>query len=244
MSSAGKENIIALNPVQLSPAAKLHESPHGVSFDVLIKPASACKKLVNMYSPSPSKDFDEKLRSAEKRREHMDLETQEKTRLKREKMEAAKCHVLNSIENHQKQIIAKVHKKELTVEECKINKKKELEEKRIAREQRAEEAKKIHEENLESKKKIAEIGLSQRKVADELREANRQAIADKAKKVLIKVDTTLAAQKKKYAELDEKIRTNLQNAAENRNKQLTSIKEKCGKHVIDAKTRAHLKERN
>jgi len=241
----GKENI-ALSPFQLSPAPKVCQSPHGVAYDILIKPASA-KKLVTVVNTPPSKDPTDKLKSAEKRKEHMDFEAQEKNRQRHEKLKAAKCHVLASIENHQKQTIAKVQKKEETTEELKLRKEKELEDKRLAREQRAQEARKIYEENLESKRKSTiEAGLSKCKLAEELREANLQAIADKAKKDLMKVDNTLAAQKKKQEELDEKIRQDLLNKEEIRLKHLSSIKETCGNHVKDAKNRANmcLKERN
>jgi len=243
----GKENIV-LSPFQLSPAPNVYQSPHGsgLAYDFLIKPASA-KKLVTVPQTSPFKDPNEKLRSAEKRKEHMEAEAEEKKRQRHEKLKAAKCHVLESIENHQKQTKSKIQKKEETTEELKLRKEKELEDKRLAREQRALEARKIHEENVESKKsKSIEVGLSKIKIAEELREANLQAIAEKAKKDLMKVDSTLAAQKKKKEELDEKIRQDLMNKEEIRLKHLSSIKETCGNHVKDAKNRANmsLKERN
>jgi len=247
MSTPNKENIVVLNPVHLSPAIKVQESPHGVcvAYDVLLKPASANKKVVSLYTPSPSKkDCSEKRRSAEKRKEELVLETQEKMRIKHEKLKAAKCQVLESIENHQRQTIEQLQKKEMTAEECKINKQRELEEKRIAREQRAEEARKIHEEMLEGKRKLAEQQLAQLKLAEELREANRQAIAEKGKKEVEKAFSTVAAQKKKLADLDAQIQIDLDNAEKNRMKQLNSIKVKCGNHVQDAKNRALLKEKN
>jgi len=243
VATPNKENIVALNPVYLSPA-NVQQSPHGLAFDVLIKPASANKKLVSLYSPSPSKDCSEKLRSAEKRLEHMQIETQEKLRQKHEKLKAAKCHVLESIENHQRQTIESLQKKELTAEECKINKQKELEEKRVARELRAQEAKKLAEANIENKRKLAEQQLAQLKLAEEMREANRLAIAEKGKKEVEKAKTTVAAQKEKLVELDKQIQIDLQNAEMKRMKQLNCIKEKCANHVQDAKNRAMLKERN
>lgn len=241
----GKENIITLNPVQLSPAS-VHQSPHGngLAFDVLLKPASASKKLVTMYTPSPTKDCTKKLEAVEMRKRSLDLENQEKLRQKGEKIKAAKCHVLESIENLKIQTSAKLEKKVLTTEECLNNKKKELEEKRLAREQRALIAKKLKEENLENKKKIAESQLPKLSKADELREANRQQIAEKAKKEVVKVDNVLEAQRKKKMDLDEKINQDLLLAEQKRLKQLNEIKEKCGSHVQDAKTRASLKERN
>merc|ERR1711962_849340 len=37
----GKENLAILSPLKLSPAPNVHQSPHGLAFDVLIKPPSA-----------------------------------------------------------------------------------------------------------------------------------------------------------------------------------------------------------
>merc|ERR1712193_509140 len=110
-------------------------------------------------------------------------EEQEKTKLRELKLKAAKCLVLSSVENHQKQTLAKVQKKEETTEEIKMRKEKELAEKKLAREFRAQEARKIVNENLEKKKHTTiEVGLSKIKIAEELREANIQAKAEKAKK--------------------------------------------------------------
>lgn len=238
-----KENVVALNPVVLS-NENFTQSPTGAYYDVLIKPAKPCagrKVLASLYStPTHPKDVNEKLKSAEERKKNLDLESQEKWNQKNEKIEAAKSYVRESIENHHKKTIEKVQKKELTSEEILINQKKELEDKRLTRALRAQEAKQIAEENKEKKRKQAETQLAQLKIAEELREANRQAVIDKAKEDLSRVENTRAAQEKKKAELDEKVRTSLLHAEENRLKQLSSIKEKCGNHVKDAKTRAQL----
>lgn len=236
--SRGKENVAVLSPLQLSSAPNLHQSPHGLAYDVLIKPPSAAKKVVTTRS-SPLVDVNEKLRLAERRKEGMKKEEQEKTKLRELKLKAAKCLVLSSVENHQKQTLAKVQKKEETTEEIKMRKEKELEEKKLAREFRAQEARKIVNENLEKKKHTTiEVGLSKIKIAEELREANIQAKAEKAKKELDKVDSGLAALKKKRDELDENIKQDLLNKEETRLKLLSNVKETCGNHVKEAKNRA------
>lgn len=242
MRGTGKENTAVLSPLQLSPAPNVHQSPHGLAFDVLIKPPSAKKVLTARSSPSPLSSFDlnKKLQTVEKNKEEMKKEEEEKRRLKKEKMRTAKCNVLSSIENYQKQTLAKVIKKEETTEEMKQRKERELEEKKLARQLRAEEARKAHNESLEIKKSSIETALSKIKLAEELREANLQAKAEKAKKDLIKVDNGLAALKKKREELDENIKQDLLNKEETRLKLLSSVKETCGNHVKEAKNRAIL----
>merc|ERR1719466_12087 len=138
----------------------------------LIKPPSAKKVLTARSSPSPmsSVDLNKKLQTVEKNKEEMKKEEEEKRRLKKEKMRTAKCNVLSSIENHQKQTLAKVIKKEETTEEMKQRKERELEEKKLARQLRAEEARKAHNESLEIKKSSIETALSKIKLAEELRE--------------------------------------------------------------------------
>jgi len=236
----GKENLAVLSPLKLSPAPNVHQSPHGLAFDVLIKPPSAKKVLATRSSPSMTSNLSKKLEVVEKNREEMKKEEEEKKRQREEKLKSAKCNVLSSIENHQKQTLAKVIKKEETSEEMKQRKEKELEGKKVARMMRAEEAKKAVNESLEMKKYSVETALSKIKLAEELREANLQAKADKAKKDLIKVDNTVAAMKKKREELDENIKLDLQNKEATRLKLLSNVKETCGNHVKEAKNRAIL----
>jgi len=236
----GKENLAVLSPLKLSPAPNVHQSPHGLAFDVLIKPPSAKKVLATRSSPSTTSNLNKKLEVVEKNREEMKKEEEEKKRQREEKLKSAKCNVLSSIENHQKQTLAKVIKKEETSEEMKLRKEKELEGKKVARMMRAEEAKKAVNESLEMKKYSVETALSKIKLAEELREANLQAKADKAKKDLIKVDNTVAAMKKKREELDENIKLDLQNKEATRLKLLSNVKETCGNHVKEAKNRAIL----
>jgi len=236
----GKENVAVLSPVPISPVPNVHQSPHGLAFDVLIKPPSAKKVLPARSSPSPLSNLNKKLQMVEKNKEEMKKEEEEKHRLRQEKLRNAKCNVLSSIENHQKQTLAKVNKKEETTEELKQRKERELEEKKLARKLRAEEARKAHIESLEVKKYAIETALSKIKLAEELREANLQAKAEKAKKDLMKVDTGLAALKKKREDLDENIRKDLLTKEETRLKLLSSVKESCGNHVKEAKNRATL----
>jgi len=236
----GKENVAVLSPLKLSPVPNVHQSPHGLAFDVLIKPPSAKKILTARSSPSPMSDLTKKLKVVEKNKEEMKKEEEEKKRLRQEKLKTAKCNVLSSIENYQKQTLAKVIRKEETTEEIKQRKEKELEEKKLARKLRAEEARKAHNESLEVKKCSIETALSKIKLAEELREANLQAKAEKAKKDLIKVDNGLAALKKKREELDENIKKDLLIKEETRLKLLSSVKESCGNHVKEAKSRAVL----
>jgi len=235
-----KENLAILSPLKLSPAPNVHQSPHGLAFDVLIKPPSAKKVLTARSSPSTTSNLTKKLELVEKNREEMKREEEEKKRQREEKLKSAKCNVLSSIENHQKQTLAKVIRKEETSEEMKQRREKELEEKKLARMMRAEEARKAHNDSLEMKKYSIETALSKIKLAEELREANIQAKAEKAKKDLIKVDNGLAALKKKREELDENIKLDLQNKEATRLKLLSNVKEACGNHVKEAKNRAIL----
>jgi len=248
-TSRNKENVnvLSLSPLKLSPAPNVHQSPHGtgLAYDVLIKPPSA-KKVVTARS-SPAVSINEKLMSAEKRKEFLKKEEEQKMRQKEERLQAARCNVMASIENYKEKTLAKVMKKEETTEEIKMRKERELEEKRLAREQRAQEAKKIQRENIETKKKNVEDGLSKRiKLASELHEASIQAKAEKAKRDLMKVDNGLAALKKKQDELDKNIREDLLRKEETRLRLLSNVKETCGNHVKEAKIRAsmHVRENN
>lgn len=242
----GKENV-CLSPMTLSPAPKVCQSPGGFAYDLLLKPPTLQTKVVNItpvHHPD-GKDPMEKLLSAEKRKENLDLLNQEKTRQRREKLEAAKCHVLNSIENHQQQIKAKCQKKEETAEELKARMKREFEMKCISRELKALEARKSvlqkeKEKDME-KDENKRKSLSKIKHAEELREANVQAVADKARKVVTKCTTTLTLQEKKKQELDEKIRQDILHKTEARENRISSIKEKCANHVQDAKSRVNRK---
>jgi len=231
--------------LKLSPVPNVHQSPHGLAFDVLIKPPSAKKILTARSSPSPLSDLNKKLLMVEKNKEEMRKEEEEKKRLRQEKLRTAKCNVLSSIENYQKQTLAKVIRKEESTEEIKQRKEKELEEKKLARKLRAEEARKVHSESLEVKKCSIETALSSKiKLAEELREANLQAKAEKAKKDLIKAEKAkedlINALKKKREELDENIKKDLLIKEETRLKLLSSVKESCGNHVKEAKNRAIL----
>lgn len=191
--SAGKENLAVLSPLQLSPAPNVHQSPHGLAYDVLIKPPSAKKSLIARSpksSSSPLANLSKKLRMVEKNKQVLKKEEEEKKRLREEKLKAAQSYVSSSVENHQKQTLTK--------------------------------------------------SLSKIQLAEENREANLQAKAEKAKKELTKVDNGLAALKKKREELDEKVKQDLQKKEEMRLSLLTKVKETCGSHVEAAKSRAVL----
>jgi len=188
--SAGKENLAVLSPLQLSAAPNVHQSPHGLAYDVLIKPPSAKKILIARSSPSssPLADISKKLSMVERNKQEIKKEEEEKKKLREEKFKAAKTNVLSSIETHQKETLAKT--------------------------------------------------LSKIKLAEENREANIQAKAEKAKKDLIKVDNGLAALKKKREELDVNIKQDLQSKEATRMNLLTRVRETCGNHVKEAKSRA------
>lgn len=241
-----RENVV-LSPIRLSPEPKVNQSRSGqaLAYDLLLEPPSLQEKVVAITPAklTDMKDPMEKLISAEKRKEDLESLSLERIKLRREKLESAKSHVLASIENHQQQVKARAQKKEETAEELKVRKERELEIKRIARELKALEARKCvlekekerDRENNEQKK----LSMSKIKHAEELREANVQAVVEKAKKVITKCNTTLALQQKKKDELDCKIRQDLMHKTEIRENRISTIKEKCANHVKDAKIRAN-----
>lgn len=234
-----------IKPIQLSPEQQVRNSPQGLAYDFLIKPPSSSKVIV-CVSPSPVKpskeDIIEKLKSAEERKKIIDLETVQKNKEKGEKIKNARRQILESMEVQQKQILEKVQKKTMTVEEILAAQRKEQEEKRISRELRALEAKKTKEELLESKRLQLVQKQEQLKLIEDNREAQVKAKIEKARIEYEKSEAIRAEKQKKIEELDERSKQNLNEVEQKREAYLQEISVKCGKHVEDAKRRAAMIE--
>ena len=137
---------VSLKPFTLTPSDEVKESPgkNGVAFDVIIRPQLKSEKIlctrVSDASNLSPKIIEEKLKSAEKRRNSIQEKQREALALKTQKINAHKEKQQTILQKQQLEIRERLDKKMSKAEQELMKKKKELECRGLLRDERIRQA--------------------------------------------------------------------------------------------------------